>query len=88
MEKTQLLWQLAAYQFASFDVQLYLDTHPYDQTACQIFEKYLHTWHQMKSKYEASYGPLSADTANGSACSRDLAWAWLTDPWPWEKEAN
>lgn len=73
---------MTAEQFAAFDTQLYLDTHPNDRNACQIFNQYNKAYADCKREYEALYGPISSgNTEHGS-------WCWLNNPWPWEKEAN
>lgn len=37
---------------------------------------------KLKTEYEDKYGPLNET-------SRDTSrWAWISDPWPWEAEAN
>ena len=82
MGNNQLLWQMTAQQFAAFDVHLYLDTHPNDRTALQMFRNYREAYQKLEKEYEAMYGPVSASRA-----ARET-WEWLKDPWPWEKEAN
>ena len=82
MDKKQALWQMTAEQFAAFDTQLYLDTHPNDRLALQMFNNYQKNYMEYKKEYETLYGPVIANnTTNGS-------WDWVKNPWPWEKEAN
>ena len=82
MNRRQLLWQMTAEQFAAFDTHLYLDTHPDDKTALQMFNNYQQAFMAHKTEYEKLYGPISPSSNNSES------WAWLNDPWPWEKEAN
>ena len=82
MEKRKLLWKMTSRQFAAFELQLYLDTHPGDKTALQMFNKYRGEHAQLQKQYESLYGPLSTDMMS------DYCWTWVSDPWPWEKEAN
>ncbi|MDR0324756.1 MAG: spore coat protein CotJB [Oscillospiraceae bacterium] len=82
MDRKQLLWQMGAEQFAAFDVQLYLDTHPHDRSALHLFHSYHRNHQRYKREYEAKFGPLSADAAINEP------WRWVSDPWPWEREAN
>jgi spore coat protein JB len=77
-----MLWQMTADQFAAFDVQLYLDTHPYDRNALNLFNKYQRSYQRAKREFENMHGPLSADTAEHHS------WRWVESPWPWEREAN
>ncbi|MDR0292769.1 MAG: spore coat protein CotJB [Oscillospiraceae bacterium] len=82
MDRKQLLWQMSAEQFAAFDVLLYLDTHPNDRNALQMYDKYLRNHMRYQREYENMAGPLTSDAAaHGS-------WRWVDDPWPWEREAN
>ncbi len=82
MDRRQMLWNVSAQQFAAFDTQLYLDTHPYDKTAMMLFNNLQNAYMEAASEYEHAYGPLdSRNAANGT-------WEWINDPWPWEREAN
>lgn len=79
-EREALLYQILQYQFALTDLDLYLDTHPNDQEAIHLYQKYLTIKQQASSKYENMYGPLTLN-------SRDLdknTWVWKNSPWPWE----
>ena len=82
MEKQDLLWRMTSQQFAAFDTQLYLDTHPYDAAAVQMFNKFQNAHAELQRQYESIYGPLGADKAASPH------WDWVSDPWPWEREAN
>lgn len=82
MNKDQLLWKLTAEQFAAFDVHLYLDTHPNDTAAMELYNEYQKAYMEYKTEYESLYGPLTPDSAVGEM------WKWIKNPWPWEKEAN
>ena len=82
MDRRELLRKMTSMQFAAFDTQLYLDTHPGDATAVQMFNSYRQSQTELQKQYESLYGPLSAESAaNGG-------WKWVCDPWPWEREAN
>ncbi len=83
MEKTDLLKRLQSYNFAAYDMLLYLDTHPDDKKAFQMFRDLVGKTKELKAEYEKMYGPLTAFGAANSACFN-----WLESPWPWEKEAN
>ncbi len=82
MDRRQKLWQVSSQQFAAFDTQLYLDTHPTDKNAMAMFDNYQKAYTQAAREYEAEYGPLdSRNATNGT-------WKWIDNPWPWEREAN
>ena len=82
MDRRNLLWQLTAQQFAAFDMQLYLDTHPHDTAALGRFNEFQKSHAELRRQYESLYGPLSADRATGRT------WDWVSDPWPWEREVR
>ena len=83
MDRSRLGRQMTAEQFAMFDTQLYLDTHPNDMVAMNMFNSYKKAHDEYKKQFEAQFGPL---TAEGGAPGE--SWAWVRDPWPWEREAN
>ena len=61
--------------FAAWEVRLYLNTHPYDANALQLY-------HQLcqqapKPDYACAFVPCNSEQ-----------WTWVDDPWPWEYEAN
>ena len=82
MDRNRLLWAMTAEQFAAHEVQLYLDTHPGDAVACQMYGGYRAAHEKLKTEYEALYGPLSPGSSAGDV------WQWIRNPWPWEGEAN
>ena len=61
-----------AARFACWELHLFLDTHPNNKEAA----------HRLKKEYEEKFGPMGEQ---GQETSR---WAWVSDPWPWEKEGN
>lgn len=73
-------WSDYAYPFAAWDVRLYLDTHPDDAGA-------LETYRSLCRQAQNAGMPCG-----GSAChipDDDAAnWTWISDPWPWEPDAN
>lgn len=82
-EKFKLLKKIQSYNFAAYDMLLYLDTHPNDKKAYSLFKDLVENTKKYINEYEKSYGPLSPySTANFNN------FEWLSSPWPWEKEAN
>lgn len=59
--------------FAAWDVRLYLDTHPNDERALQLFAQLC-----QQPTYASAFLP----------CAQGYAWPWVDAPWPWELEAN
>lgn len=78
-EREAMLAQWQQYNFALVDLNLYLDTHPNDQEALNLFKKYKDIKRQITDKYEKKYGPLTF-TGDISTSS----WNWINSPWPWE----
>ncbi len=83
MKKTELLKCIQSYKFAAYDMLLYLDTHPDDKKAFEMFKQLVNKTKALIEEYEKEYGPLSARSAADFSTFR-----WLESPWPWEKEAN
>ncbi len=83
MERTKLLKKLQSYNFAAYDMLLYLDTHPDDKKAFALFHDLVEKTKMLKKEYEREFGPLSAYSA-----AKYSTFTWLESPWPWEKEAN
>lgn len=81
--KFNMLKQLQSYNFAAYDMLLYLDTHPDDKSAFNLFKSLVEKTKNQKNEYEQRFGPL---TPYSSAASETFDW--LNSPWPWEKEAN
>ena len=75
--------QLQAVCFAMMDMQLYLDTHPFDQDALRVYRSYLSVHQELKMNVEKQYGPLSPQDA-----ATESDWLWVNSPWPWEPDAN
>ena len=57
---TNLLEQIQMYNFAAYDMLLYLDTHADDKTAFEMFRELVAKTRALKAQYEKSYGPLTA----------------------------
>ncbi len=83
MDRSNLLCKLQSYNFAAYDMLLYLDTHPDDKKAFRIFQELVEKTNELKKEYQEKYGPLSA-----YATAKRDSFDWLDSPWPWEKEAN
>ncbi len=82
-DRAELLKQIQCYNFAAYDMLLYLDTHPKDKKAFEMFQELVGKTNELKCMYEKEFGPLSQFAAAGQS-----SFNWLDNPWPWEKEAN
>ena len=82
-DQSKLLKKVQSYNFAAYDMLLYLDTHPDDKDAFTIFKDLVENTKKYVKEYEKNYGPLTAYSAAGFD-----SFKWLDSPWPWEKDAN
>ena len=81
--KNELLKHIRCHNFAAHDLLLYLDTHPKDKKAFELFVECVEKTKELIKEYESAYGPLS-----GFGTASQESFNWLDSPWPWEKEAN
>lgn len=82
-EKATLANQFRAANFAAYDMLLYLDTHPKDKRAFEMFRSLVEKATALKQEYEEKYGSL---TPFNSAYKSEFDW--LDNPWPWDKEVS
>ena len=61
--------------FAAWELRLYLNTHPCDQQALQLFRKYAR-----KAEQPNYAGAFAGDCGD--------RWSWAEAPWPWEFNAG
>lgn len=77
------LAELQALEFVVLELGIYLDTHPEDEEAFQLYRQYVAMERSAKAAYEDANGPLMKDsTANYES------YRWLRDPWPWNFQQN
>lgn len=79
-EREILLKKISTYQFAVFDLQLFLDTHPHDKKILEKMRGYKEELIPLVADYEKKYGPLTKNVSNSNH------WRWIKSPWPWESE--
>ena len=75
--REEMLHQIKCLKFAITDLALYLDTHPNDEKALCLHNKYCKELRTLTDQYQKMYGPLSIECP----CNK---WRWLEEPWPWE----
>ena len=75
--------ELQALGFAVHELALYLDTHPHDKEALEVYRAYQQLFEKAKMKYSEEHGPL-----NHMMLSSDTHYSWPNDPWPWEYVGN
>lgn len=83
MDRAECLKKLQSYNFAAYDMLLFLDTHPDDKKAFALFQDLVEKTKLLKSEFEREFGPLTPYSA-----AQFNTFTWLDSPWPWEKEAN
>lgn len=77
-----LLTDIAALDFMLIDLSLYLDTHPTDINALNLFNNIQAKTNMEKTNYAANYGPLTLGSTSNTS------WNWLCNPWPWDKNGG
>ena len=82
-ERSELMKVIRKYDFALYDLMLYLDTHPDCEEASQLFDAYREKRERAVTEYCKRFGPLQALQTDTTT-----RWSWGAGPYPWEKEAN
>lgn len=77
------LVELQALEFVVLELALYLDTHPEDTEAFEVFKQYAAMERSGKATYESKFGPLFKENA-----ATDATYRWLQEPWPWNYQQN
>ena len=75
--------ELQALEFVTLELGLYLDTHPEDTEAFNLFKQYTAMAKAAKAAYETKFGPMTRAAAASGA-----SYNWLCGPWPWNFEEN
>ena len=75
--------ELQVMSFAIQELALYLDTHPNDREALEVYRTYQRLYHKAMMEYGEKHGPLNHGTPVNTP-----KYNWLDDPWPWEYAAN
>lgn len=75
--RAEMLNEIKCLAFAIQELALYLDTHPDDEKALCLHNKYCREYRDLTDKYQKVYGPLTINCP----CNK---WRWLEEPWPWE----
>ena len=83
-QQENLLKEITKLDFAAVDLGLYLNTHPEDQRAINLYNNVIIKADTCRTKYEKLYGPLCSFRSS----SRENFWTWINNPWPWSKKFN
>lgn len=82
MSRQELLLEIQQIEFVLIELQLFLDTHPLDKKALNLFNQNSNRLKKLISQYESQFGPL---LGFGFSKSRNT-WQWINEPWPWQIE--
>lgn len=75
-----LLREIQQLSFKLYDLALFLDTHPSEQTALIEYNETLNKYKSMVCNFEKLYGPLTMKGVDENSSY----WQWIKGPWPWE----
>ena len=78
MKKEEMMKQIQSYNFAVIELAQYLNTHPNDRNALELYNKYSKELEELREKYQKMFGPLTIYYPNQNE------WKWIEGPWPWE----
>lgn len=84
-DKKQMLQTISELDFSLTDLNLYLDTHPSDKEALELFKKLAATLNSYVFDYEKSFGPLCA---RANTDTRYFMWVSDDIKWPWQRECE
>ena len=77
----KLLRNVHEASFAVDEARLYLDTHPYDETAKHYFDISNDKRRKALQNYEQQYAALLTDNIDAT---KD-GWTWGENPFPWDE---
>ena len=85
-EQEEMFLRMSEAEFATHDLNLYLDLYPNDGNALDLFNKYRKEANRLMMEYEEKYGPIliSSDSLNTSP----FLWQTLIFPWNMEGLSN
>ncbi len=78
MNKTKLLRRLSSLGFSLHEYRLFLDTHPENAEALELYNATKEKYDAVLEEYEKEYGALTLNGKNSDE--------WLKNPWPWDTE--
>lgn len=73
----ELMRAIMEADFVAQDLKLYLDTHPDDSRALELYREAVRQYKACKATFEDSFYPL-----NATAAGRDGTWDWLDGTFP------
>lgn len=82
-EECNLLLEIMETGFYLDDLALYLDTHPEDTKALELYIQYDQEMKNLTTKFAKEYYPLAKGAIPDARNTRDI-FAWTDGPAPWE----
>lgn len=82
--RCELIRQLSLVGFAMDDIRLFLDTHPCDTRAIELFNEYAKKYRMLKQEYTENYGGFTSYDHNND----ENMWVWNDYPMPWEGDCK
>ncbi len=72
-----------AMSFSAWELRLYLDTHPDDMQALELYKRYCAAMEC--PSYACTFTP---EGWNADCEDNRSGWSWINNPWPWELKDN
>ena len=79
--KAMLRKKIHELDFALYELNLYLDTHPTSLKALELLKEYRKKREMAVNMFEQQYGEYINTACDVPA---EGCWKWLKGPWPWE----
>ncbi|KXS42802.1 MULTISPECIES: spore coat protein CotJB [unclassified Candidatus Frackibacter] len=83
-EQLEMLKELMAIQFTVHELVLYLDTHPDDEEALELYDEYAMELQELMQEYQEEYGPIVA--RHPLREPMEDYWEYIQTAWPWQIE--
>lgn len=84
MKREEILDLLTKLDFMTYDLGLYLDTHPKCEKGLALYNKIAEKAKELREEYETAFGGIRTGCPNPSSES----WLWIDEPFPWEKNMS
>ncbi len=79
MNRNDMLRRIMELEFAATDLNLYLDNHPDDREALEMFTKLCAMLKSLEHDYSRRFEPLTAGES-----SNQTPFQWVKTAWPWK----
>ncbi|MBQ0083665.1 MAG: spore coat protein CotJB [Clostridiales bacterium] len=85
MKNFDLQKRIYAYDFAIYEMVLYLDTHPTCARGLEKLARLRREREALVNEFERKHGRYIESFNDVPA---ETKWTWISGPWPWQNEAN